>query len=90
MRTNKSTTEIRFKMMKDKDSDPSVKLSVETSLSFIPFFCLKAKQVELQFTVGEAITRAAIGTSSGAARDPWTCTEEQYSPPQSTRFSRSS
>ncbi|XP_036828805.1 proteasome adapter and scaffold protein ECM29 isoform X3 [Oncorhynchus mykiss] len=42
---------------------------------------VEAKQVELQFTVGEAITSAAIGTSSGAARDPWTCTEEQYSPP---------
>lgn len=41
---------------------------------------VEAKQVELQFTVGEAITSAAIGTSSGAARDPWTCTEEQYSP----------
>ncbi|KAJ0047308.1 hypothetical protein NL108_005076, partial [Boleophthalmus pectinirostris] len=42
---------------------------------------VEAKQVELQFIVGEAITSAAIGTSSGAARDPWTCTEEQYSPP---------
>lgn len=41
---------------------------------------VEAKQVELQFTVGEAITSAAIGTSSGAARDPWTCTEDQYSP----------
>ncbi|XP_027139117.1 proteasome adapter and scaffold protein ECM29 isoform X2 [Larimichthys crocea] len=46
---------------------------------------VEAKQVELQFTVGEAITRAAIGTSSGAARDPWTCTEEQYSPPQNMK-----
>ncbi|XP_056135583.1 proteasome adapter and scaffold protein ECM29 [Lampris incognitus] len=42
---------------------------------------VEAKQVELQFTVGEAITSAAIGTSSGAARDPWTFTEDQYSPP---------
>ncbi|XP_034043433.1 proteasome adapter and scaffold protein ECM29 [Thalassophryne amazonica] len=42
---------------------------------------VEAKQVELQFTVGEAITSGAIGTSSGAARDPWTCTEDQYSPP---------
>ncbi|XP_038148704.1 proteasome adapter and scaffold protein ECM29 [Cyprinodon tularosa] len=41
---------------------------------------VEAKQVELQFTVGEAITSAAIGTCSGAARDPWTCTEDQYSP----------
>lgn len=40
--------------------------------------------MELQFTVGEAISSAAVGTSSGAARDPWTCTEEQYSPPHST------
>ncbi|KAM9769134.1 proteasome adapter and scaffold protein ECM29 [Menidia menidia] len=42
---------------------------------------VEAKQVELQFTVGEAITSAAIGTGSGAARDPWTCTEDQYNPP---------
>uniref|UniRef100_A0A8K9UHC7 Ecm29 proteasome adaptor and scaffold n=1 Tax=Oncorhynchus mykiss TaxID=8022 RepID=A0A8K9UHC7_ONCMY len=56
---------------------------VEKMLARIPSGkeTLKAKQVELQFTVGEAITSAAIGTSSGAARDPWTCTEEQYSPP---------
>lgn len=42
--------------------------------------------MELQFTVGEAISSAAIGTSSGAARDPWTCTEDQYSPPQGAYF----
>ncbi|MEQ2167608.1 hypothetical protein GOODEAATRI_005776, partial [Goodea atripinnis] len=46
----------------------------------------QAKQVELQFTVGEAITSAAIGTCSGAARDPWTCTEDQYSPPHTFGF----
>ncbi|XP_032418373.1 proteasome adapter and scaffold protein ECM29 [Xiphophorus hellerii] len=46
---------------------------------------VEAKQVELQFTVGEAITSAAIGTSSGAARDPWTCTEDQYSPPHNIK-----
>ncbi|KAM8773100.1 proteasome adapter and scaffold protein ECM29 [Acanthopagrus schlegelii] len=46
---------------------------------------VEAKQVELQFTVGEAITSAAVGTSSGAARDPWTCTEDQYSPPQNVK-----
>ncbi|KAM7008757.1 proteasome adapter and scaffold protein ECM29 [Tautogolabrus adspersus] len=46
---------------------------------------VEAKQVELQFTVGEAITSAAIGTSSGAARDPWTCTEDQYSPPHNVK-----
>lgn len=40
--------------------------------------------MELQFTVGEAITSGAVGTSSGAARDPWTCTEDHYTPPQST------
>uniref|UniRef100_A0A7N6AKQ8 Ecm29 proteasome adaptor and scaffold n=1 Tax=Anabas testudineus TaxID=64144 RepID=A0A7N6AKQ8_ANATE len=45
----------------------------------------KAKQVELQFTVGEAITSAAIGTSSGAARDPWICTEDQYTPPHNVK-----
>ncbi|KAF0037480.1 hypothetical protein F2P81_010354 [Scophthalmus maximus] len=46
---------------------------------------VEAKQVELQFTVGEAITSAAIGTSSGAARDPWTCTEDQYNPPHNVK-----
>lgn len=44
--------------------------------------------MELQFTVGEAISSAAVGTSSGAARDPWTCTEEEYSPPQSMNLVR--
>uniref|UniRef100_A0A8C0EF75 Ecm29 proteasome adaptor and scaffold n=1 Tax=Bubo bubo TaxID=30461 RepID=A0A8C0EF75_BUBBB len=42
---------------------------------------VEAKQIELQFTVGEAITSAAIGTSSVAARDVWTVTEEEYIPP---------
>ncbi|NWI89256.1 ECM29 protein, partial [Pitta sordida] len=42
---------------------------------------VEAKQIELQFTVGEAITSAAIGTSSAAARDAWTVTEEEYIPP---------
>uniref|UniRef100_A0A7N9AVB1 Ecm29 proteasome adaptor and scaffold n=1 Tax=Mastacembelus armatus TaxID=205130 RepID=A0A7N9AVB1_9TELE len=46
---------------------------------------VEAKQVELQFTVGEAITSAAVGTSSRAARDPWTCTEDQYSPPHNVK-----
>lgn len=46
---------------------------------------VEAKQVELQFIVGEAITSAAIGTSSGAARDPWICTEEQYNPPYNVK-----
>uniref|UniRef100_A0A1A8DM70 F-box protein 10 n=1 Tax=Nothobranchius kadleci TaxID=1051664 RepID=A0A1A8DM70_NOTKA len=46
---------------------------------------VEAKQVELQFTVGEAVTSAAIGTGSGAARDPWTCTEDQYSPPHNVK-----
>lgn len=41
----------------------------------------QAKQIELQFTVGEAITSAAVGTSSVAARDAWTVTEEEYIPP---------
>ncbi|XP_043916968.1 proteasome adapter and scaffold protein ECM29 [Protopterus annectens] len=39
---------------------------------------VEAKQIELQFTVAEAITSAAIGTSSVAARDVWTVTEEEY------------
>ncbi|XP_059580609.1 proteasome adapter and scaffold protein ECM29 isoform X4 [Alligator mississippiensis] len=42
---------------------------------------VEAKQIELQFTVGEAITSAAIGTSSVAARDAWMITEEEYTPP---------
>ncbi|XP_019955953.2 proteasome adapter and scaffold protein ECM29 [Paralichthys olivaceus] len=46
---------------------------------------VEAKQVELQFTVGEAITSAAIGTSSGAARDQWTCTDDQYNPPHNIK-----
>lgn len=39
--------------------------------------------MELQFTVGEALTNAAVGSCSGAARDVWTCTEDQYCPPDS-------
>uniref|UniRef100_W5LFY5 Ecm29 proteasome adaptor and scaffold n=1 Tax=Astyanax mexicanus TaxID=7994 RepID=W5LFY5_ASTMX len=46
---------------------------------------VEAKQVELQFTVGEAITSAAVGTGSGAARDVWTCTEDQYLPPANVK-----
>uniref|UniRef100_A0A2K5PCH0 Proteasome adapter and scaffold protein ECM29 n=1 Tax=Cebus imitator TaxID=2715852 RepID=A0A2K5PCH0_CEBIM len=42
---------------------------------------VEAKQIELQFTIGEAITSAAIGTSSVAARDAWLVTEEEYTPP---------
>ncbi|KGL72686.1 Proteasome-associated protein ECM29, partial [Tinamus guttatus] len=42
---------------------------------------VEAKQIELQFTIGEAITSAAVGTSSVAARDAWTVTEEEYIPP---------
>lgn len=30
--------------------------------------------------MGEAITSAAVGTSSVAARDAWTVTEEEYIP----------
>uniref|UniRef100_F6S581 Proteasome adapter and scaffold protein ECM29 n=1 Tax=Equus caballus TaxID=9796 RepID=F6S581_HORSE len=42
---------------------------------------VEAKQIELQFTIGEAITSAAIGTSSVAARDAWLVTEDEYTPP---------
>ncbi|XP_053321854.1 proteasome adapter and scaffold protein ECM29 [Spea bombifrons] len=42
---------------------------------------VEAKQIELQFTVGEAITNAAVGTKSSAARDVWVVTEEDYHPP---------
>ncbi|XP_078427300.1 proteasome adapter and scaffold protein ECM29 [Cetorhinus maximus] len=42
---------------------------------------VESKQIELQFTVGEAITSAAIGTSSLAARDLWMVSEEEYTPP---------
>ncbi|XP_038626132.1 proteasome adapter and scaffold protein ECM29 isoform X2 [Tachyglossus aculeatus] len=44
---------------------------------------VEAKQIELQFTVGEALTNAAVGTSSVAARDAWLVTEEEYTPPES-------
>ncbi|XP_062864224.1 proteasome adapter and scaffold protein ECM29 isoform X2 [Trichomycterus rosablanca] len=46
---------------------------------------VEAKQVELQFTVGEAITSASVGTRSGAARDVWTCAEDQYCPPEDVK-----
>ncbi|XP_023685449.2 proteasome adapter and scaffold protein ECM29 [Paramormyrops kingsleyae] len=46
---------------------------------------VEAKQVELQFTVAEAITSAAVGTSSGASRDVWMCSEEEYTPPDDGR-----
>nr|XP_015201351.1 PREDICTED: proteasome-associated protein ECM29 homolog isoform X1 [Lepisosteus oculatus] len=46
---------------------------------------VEAKQVELQFTVGEAITSAAVGTSSVAARDVWTSSEEEYTPPANAK-----
>ncbi|XP_056374752.1 proteasome adapter and scaffold protein ECM29 [Hyla sarda] len=41
---------------------------------------VEAKQIELQFTVGEAITNAAVGTKSTAARDVWIVSEEDYQP----------
>uniref|UniRef100_A0A8C5D594 Ecm29 proteasome adaptor and scaffold n=1 Tax=Gouania willdenowi TaxID=441366 RepID=A0A8C5D594_GOUWI len=43
---------------------------------------VEAKQVEMQFSVGEAIACAAIGTKSVSARDVWVCPADQYSPPQ--------
>ncbi|XP_069486911.1 proteasome adapter and scaffold protein ECM29 isoform X2 [Ambystoma mexicanum] len=46
---------------------------------------VEAKQIELQFTVGEAITSAAIGTSSVVARDAWMVTEEEYTPPHDVK-----
>lgn len=52
--------------------------------SWLLFPLLQAKQIELQFTIGEAITSAAIGTSSVAARDAWLVTEEEYTPPAGT------
>ncbi|KAE8632216.1 hypothetical protein XENTR_v10001477 [Xenopus tropicalis] len=42
---------------------------------------VEAKQIELQFTVGEAITNAAVGTKSSAARDIWVITEDEHLPP---------
>ncbi|XP_075681729.1 proteasome adapter and scaffold protein ECM29 [Rhinoderma darwinii] len=41
---------------------------------------VEAKQIELQFTIGEAITNAAVGTKSAAARDVWIVGEEDYRP----------
>ncbi|XP_072904697.1 proteasome adapter and scaffold protein ECM29 [Hemitrygon akajei] len=46
---------------------------------------VEAKQIELQFTVGEAITNAAIGTNSLAARDLWMVTEREYIPPDTIK-----
>lgn len=54
------------------------------SLTLVFSPSLQAKQIELQFTIGEAITSAAIGTSSVAARDAWLVTEEEYTPPAGT------
>lgn len=50
------------------------------------FPSLQAKQIELQFTIGEAITSAAIGTRSVAARDAWLVTEEEYTPPAGAKM----
>ncbi|XP_066460523.1 proteasome adapter and scaffold protein ECM29 isoform X2 [Eleutherodactylus coqui] len=41
---------------------------------------VEAKQIELQFTIGEAITNASVGTKSTAARDLWIVAEEDYRP----------
>ncbi|XP_075067043.1 proteasome adapter and scaffold protein ECM29 [Mixophyes fleayi] len=41
---------------------------------------VEAKQIELQFTIGEAITNAAVGSKSTAARDVWIIAEEDYKP----------
>nr|DBA28234.1 TPA: hypothetical protein GDO54_008627 [Pyxicephalus adspersus] len=41
---------------------------------------VEAKQIELQFTIGEAITNAAVGKKSAAARDVWIVAEEDYRP----------
>ncbi|CAJ0940188.1 unnamed protein product [Ranitomeya imitator] len=41
---------------------------------------VEAKQIELQFTIGEAITNAAVGTKSTAARDVWIVAEDDYHP----------
>ena len=38
----------------------------------------QSKQVELHFTIGEALVYAAQGASSPAARDLWTQTEEEF------------
>ncbi|XP_039615329.1 proteasome adapter and scaffold protein ECM29 isoform X2 [Polypterus senegalus] len=47
---------------------------------------VEPKQVEVQFTVGETITVAAVGTVSVAARNVWTCTEEQYTTPKGVKL----
>ncbi|XP_040273233.1 proteasome adapter and scaffold protein ECM29 [Bufo bufo] len=41
---------------------------------------VEAKQIELQFTIGEAITNAAVGTKSTAARDVWIMADEDFRP----------
>ncbi|XP_040217375.1 proteasome adapter and scaffold protein ECM29 isoform X2 [Rana temporaria] len=41
---------------------------------------VEAKQIELQFTIGEAITNAAVGKKSAGARDIWMVAEDDYCP----------
>ncbi|XP_018425453.1 PREDICTED: proteasome-associated protein ECM29 homolog [Nanorana parkeri] len=41
---------------------------------------VEAKQIELQFTIGEAITNAAVGKKSAAAKDVWMVSEDDYCP----------
>ncbi|NXY77764.1 ECM29 protein, partial [Glareola pratincola] len=86
--SSKETNKARFCSMKERaiqtlgyfpvgDEDfPHQKLLLQGLMDSV-----EAKQIELQFTVGEAITSAAVGTSSVAARDAWTVTEEEYIPP---------
>ncbi|KAG2466369.1 ECM29 protein, partial [Polypterus senegalus] len=57
-----------------------------TKLSLVETLLAKPKQVEVQFTVGETITVAAVGTVSVAARNVWTCTEEQYTTPKGVKL----
>ncbi|NXS93447.1 ECM29 protein, partial [Jacana jacana] len=86
--SSKETNKARFSPMKERaiqtlgyfpvgdEGFPHQKLLLQGLMDSV-----EAKQIELQFTVGEAITSAAVGTSSVAARDAWTVTEEEYISP---------
>ena len=40
------------------------------------------KDVEIQFTIGEALVCAALGANSPESRDPWSVKESDFSEPE--------
>ena len=55
---------------------PHRRLLLETFIEFAS----EAKDVELHFTIGEALVHCALGPLSPAARDVWTVAEEDFKP----------